>query len=95
MSVPTTLDGQKPHEKRSWTLCKTSLAYPFRICVSVLNQLTIHAVSLHDESEQKEGIANYISIIVNSERKMRGWPDEDKELVIKESGRNVRALLHV
>ena len=51
---------------------------------SVLNQLTIHAVSLHDEREQKEGIANYISTIVNSDRKMRGWPDEDKELVIKE-----------
>jgi hypothetical protein len=64
-----------------------------RICVtsrpevdikSVLNQLTIHAVSLHDQSEQKEGIADYISTIVNSDRKMRGWPDEDKELVIKE-----------
>jgi len=64
-----------------------------RICVtsrpevdikSVLNQLTTHAVSLHDQSEQKKGIADYVSTIVNSDRKMRGWPDEDKELVVKE-----------
>ena len=63
-----------------------------RICVmsrpevdikSVLNQLTIHAISLHDESEQQQGIADYISSIVNSDLKMREWPDEDKELVIK------------
>jgi hypothetical protein len=64
-----------------------------RICVtsrpevdikSVLNPLTIYAVSLHDQSEQKKGIADYIRTIVNSDRKMNGWPDEDKELVIKE-----------
>jgi hypothetical protein len=63
-----------------------------RICVtsrpevdikSILNQLTIHAISLHDESEQQKGIADYISSIVNSDVKMREWPDEDKELVIK------------
>ena len=64
-----------------------------RICVtsrpevdikSVLNQLTIHDISLHNESEQRKGIADYISSIVNSDVKMREWPDEDKELVIKE-----------
>lgn len=63
-----------------------------RICVtsrpevdvkSILDQLTIHAVSLHDESEQQEGIADYVSTIVNSDEKMREWPDEDKELVVK------------
>ena len=63
-----------------------------RICVtsrpevdikSVLNQLTIHAISLHDESEQQKGIANYVSSIVNTDMKMREWPDEDKELIIK------------
>ncbi|KAF8269894.1 hypothetical protein EI94DRAFT_882147 [Lactarius quietus] len=63
-----------------------------RICVtsrpevdikSILNQLTIHAVSLHDESEQIKGIADYVSSIVNSDVKMREWPDEDKELIIK------------
>jgi hypothetical protein len=64
-----------------------------RICVtsrpevdikSILNQLTIHTVSLHDQSEQQKGIADYISTIVNSDRRMREWPVEDKGLVIKE-----------
>ncbi|SRR6266702_5087366 len=63
-----------------------------RICVtsrpevdikSILNQLTIHTISLHDESEQQKGIADYVNSIVNSDMKMREWPDEDKELVIK------------
>ncbi|KAN0130591.1 hypothetical protein V8E53_011677 [Lactarius tabidus] len=64
-----------------------------RICVtsrpevdikSVLNQLTIHSISLHDESEQRKGIADYVRSIVNTDEKMREWPDEDKELVITE-----------
>ena len=64
-----------------------------RICVtsrpevdikSVLNQLTIHDISLHNQREQRKGIADYVSSIVNSDMKMREWPDEDKELVIKE-----------
>ena len=64
-----------------------------RICVtsrpevdikSILNQLTIHDISLHNESEQRKGIADYISSIVNSDMTMREWLEEDKELVIKE-----------
>ncbi|KAH9023919.1 hypothetical protein EDB85DRAFT_297475 [Lactarius pseudohatsudake] len=63
-----------------------------RVCVtsrpevdikSVLNQLTIHSISLHNESEQQKGIADYVKTIVNSDGKMREWPDEDKELVVK------------
>ena len=63
-----------------------------RICVtsrpevdikSILHQLAIHTISLHDEKEQQKGIADYINSFVNSDRKMREWPDEDKELVIK------------
>ena len=63
-----------------------------RICVtsrpevdikSILNQLTIHTISLHDESEQRRGIADYVYSIVNSDVKMREWPDEDKDLVVK------------
>ena len=50
----------------------------------VLNQLTIHTVSLHDQSEQKKVISDYISTIVHNDRKMREWRDGDKELVIKE-----------
>ena len=64
-----------------------------RICItsrleadikSILNQLTIHAVSLHDQSGQQRGIADYVSTVVNSDRKMRAWPDRDKDLVVKE-----------
>ena len=63
-----------------------------RICVasrpevdikSILHQLTIHTISLHDQREQRKGIADYISSIVNTDVKMREWPDEDKELVIE------------
>ena len=50
---------------------------------SVLNQLTIHDISLHNQREQRKGIADYVSSIVNSDMKMREWPEEDKELVIK------------
>jgi hypothetical protein len=51
---------------------------------SVLNQLTIDSISLHDESEQQKCIADYVSSAIDSDVKMREWPDEDKELVIKE-----------
>ena len=50
---------------------------------SILNQLPIRSISLHDEREQQKGIADFVSSFVNSDSKMREWPDEDKELVIK------------
>jgi hypothetical protein len=40
-------------------------------------------ISLHDERGQKNDIIEYIKSVVHSDRKMRGWRDEDKELVIK------------
>ena len=49
----------------------------------ILNQLPIRAISLHEEGEQRKGIADFVSSFVNSDLKMREWPDEDKELVIK------------
>ena len=64
-----------------------------RICVTsrpevdikaILNQLTIHSISLHDESEQQQSIADYVMDNVNTDRKMREWPEEDKKLVIQE-----------
>jgi hypothetical protein len=45
--------------------------------------LTLHPVSLHDEIGQKQDIADYISSFVHSDRRMRRWRDEDKDLVIK------------
>jgi hypothetical protein len=65
-----------------------------RICVTsrpeidirkVLEPLTSRRVSLHDQSGQKEDIADYVRSIVysSSEQIMGRWKTEDKELVIK------------
>jgi hypothetical protein len=51
----------------------------------VLEPLTSHRVSLHDQSRQKKDIENYIRSVVYSESEtiMRRWRKEDKELVIE------------
>ena len=49
----------------------------------VLERLTERPVSLHDESGQKEDIANYVTSSVHSDRRMGRWREEDKDLVIK------------
>ncbi len=65
-----------------------------RICVTsrpeidirkALEPLTSRRVSLHDQSGQKEDIADYVRSIVysNSEQFMGRWRMEDKEVVIK------------
>jgi hypothetical protein len=62
-----------------------------RICVTsrpeadildALLPLASHTVSLHDEDGQKQDINNYITSVVQSDRKMRKWRAEDKTLVI-------------
>ena len=71
-------------------LCLSNL----RICVTsrpeidirnVLEPLTSRRVSLHDQSGQKEDIADYVRSVVysKSEQIMRRWRTEDKELVIQ------------
>jgi hypothetical protein len=40
-------------------------------------------VSLHDESGQQQDIAEYVTSFVRTDRKVRRWREEDKELVIK------------
>ena len=52
---------------------------------NALEPLTSCRVSLHDQSGQKEDIAEYVRSIVysDSEQIMRRWRTEDKELVIK------------
>ena len=51
----------------------------------VISPLTSLRVSLHDQSGQKEDIADYVKSVVysNSEPIMRRWKKEDKDLVIK------------
>ena len=52
---------------------------------NVLEPMTSRRVSLHDQSGQKEDIADYFRSVVysKSEQIMRRWRTEDKELVIK------------
>jgi hypothetical protein len=69
-----------------------SLGLPnLRICVTsrpeidiqtVLKPLTSLHISLHDQSGQKQDILNYINSVVRSDRRMRKWRPEDKQLVI-------------
>jgi len=62
-----------------------------RICVTsrpeidiwtVLEPLTSLHMSLHDQSGQKQDILDYIKNIVHSDRRMRRWRPEDKQVVI-------------
>ena len=50
---------------------------------AALGHLTPHPVSLHNESGQQQDIAKYVGAFVQSDRRMRRWRDEDKDLVIK------------
>jgi hypothetical protein len=62
-----------------------------RICVTsrpeadikpILEPLTSHSVSLHDQHGQMEDLENYIKSVVNTNRNMRRWRLEHKQLVI-------------
>ena len=48
----------------------------------VLEPLTSLRISLHDEIGQKDDIIAYIKSVVHSDRRMRRWKEEDKQLVI-------------
>ena len=64
-------------------MCITSR--PEQDIQAVLNPLTTASsrVSLHEESGQREDIKNYIRDFVQSDRAMRRWRKEDRELVIR------------
>ena len=49
----------------------------------VLKHLTPYAVSLHNESGQQQDIANYVASFVRSDRRVRRWREEDKDLLTK------------
>ena len=50
---------------------------------TILEPLALNSVSLHDESGQKQDIADYVRSFVDSDRRMCRWRNEDKDLVIK------------
>src|SRR5260221_12838493 len=62
-----------------------------RLCVTsrpeadierVLRPLAFRSVSLHGENGQVEDIAEYVKFVVSTDRNMKKWRKEDKELVI-------------
>jgi hypothetical protein len=62
-----------------------------RVCITsrpetdikvVLEPLTFLSISIHDERGQLEDIENYIKLTVDSNRKMRKWKPEHRQLVI-------------
>ena len=62
-----------------------------RICVTsrpeidikdALERLAFRSVSLHDESEQRKDIDDYIRTVINTDPNMGRWKAADKELVI-------------
>ena len=63
-----------------------------RICVTsrpeadielVLGPLASRSVSLHGENGQVQDIAEYVKYVVSTDRNMKKWRKEDKELVIQ------------
>jgi hypothetical protein len=50
---------------------------------SALEPLTTLRVSLHNQTGKKEDIVNYVSSVVHSDKKMRRWREEDRNLVIE------------
>ena len=62
-------------------ICVTSR--PEHDILAVLERLTQHAVSLHDESGQQQDIVKYVSSFVQSDQRMQRWREEDRNLVIK------------
>ena len=72
-----------------------------RICVTsrpeidiknVLGPLASSAISLHEESGQKKDIYDYVRNAVYSDKKMRRWRSDQKELVIEELSKKVDGM---
>ena len=47
-----------------------------------LEPLTTNRMSLPDQSGQKKDIADYVNSVVHSDKNMRRWREEDKNVVI-------------
>jgi hypothetical protein len=62
-------------------ICVTSR--PEHDIQAVLKHLTPRSVSLHEENGQQQDIIDYVTSFVHSDRKVRRWRQEDKDLVIK------------
>jgi hypothetical protein len=70
------IDSQPPNLR----ICVTSR--PEADIKPILEPLTFHSVSLHDEHGQMEDLENFIKSVVNTNWNMRRWRPEHKQLVI-------------
>jgi hypothetical protein len=59
---------------------------------NILAPLTSLRLSLHDESGQRKDILDYISRVVNTDRRMRSWREEDKKLVVNTLSRRADGM---
>ncbi|KAH9178014.1 hypothetical protein EDB89DRAFT_2239731 [Lactarius sanguifluus] len=50
---------------------------------TTLDPLATQQLSLHDESGQKQDIVDYVTSVVRSDKKMKRWRDDDKNMVIE------------
>jgi hypothetical protein len=53
----------------------------FDIC-TMLQPLATQQVSLHEESGQQQDITDYVTFVVHSDKKMKKWRDDEKNMVI-------------
>jgi hypothetical protein len=86
--------GVKPPRERVLELIEKLVEFHLsnvRICVTSRPEADIRAslaplasrtITLHEEYGQKKDICDYVRHIVYSDRRMRGWKVEDKEIVI-------------
>ena len=58
----------------------------------LLEPLSFHSVSLHDESGQMEDIEKYIKSVVTKDSQCRRWKAEDRQLVIDVLKRNADGM---
>jgi hypothetical protein len=49
---------------------------------TTLESLTSLCISLHNQSGQTKDITDYVSFVVNSDKMMQRWREEDRSLVI-------------
>ncbi|KAI9434703.1 hypothetical protein H4582DRAFT_1881751, partial [Lactarius indigo] len=50
---------------------------------NALEPLAAHQISLHNESGQNADIANYVNSVVYSDRRMRRWRAEERDMVVE------------
>src|SRR5712691_9025994 len=91
---PITVESSSPREEvLDFVEELVRLQFPnMRICVTsrpeadierVLSPLAFRSVSLHGENGQVEDIAEYVKFVVSTDRNMKTWRKEDKDLVIQ------------